>query len=39
MVASEDSNNAENLSLIAEGFVLPERSGSKYKYDKGVEKL
>ena len=37
-IASEDSNNAEKLSSLAEGFVLPERSG-KYKYDKGVEKL
>ena len=37
-VASEDSNNAEKLSSLTEGFVLPESSG-KHKYDKGVEKL
>ena len=35
---SEDSSKEEKLSLLAEGFVLPERT-SRYKYDKGVEKL
>ena len=37
-VISEDNSKEEKLNLLAEGFVLPERS-NKYRYDKGVDKL
>ena len=35
---SEDNSKEEKLSLLAEGFVLPERA-SRHRCDKGVEKL
>ena len=37
-IVSEDNSKEEKLSLLAEGFVLPDRT-NKYKCDKGVEKL
>ena len=37
-IVSEDNSKEEKLSLLAEGFVLPDRA-NKCKYDKGVEKL
>ena len=37
-IGSEDNSKEEKLSLLAEGFVLPDRA-HKYKCDKGVEKL
>ena len=37
-IGSEDNSKEEKLSLLAEGFVLPDRT-HKRKRDKGVEKL